>query len=180
MSPAVPELGDFGVVRTEGIGSALIRFGTDSPVNHAFVYVGDGQIVEAEPGGALLSPVNRHGDKVVWSTGAVTLATIERQRIACYARTLVGTPYGWPDIVAIALAQRRLGELVDSRTWWVRRIQTLDTLICSQLVDVAYNRAGVHLFDDGRLPGLVSPGDLLGVIDHRGASVRRDVAAVRA
>jgi hypothetical protein len=39
-------------------------------------------------------------------------------------------------------------------------------MICSQLVDEAYLRAGVHLFDDGRDPGDVTPGDLLYVIAH--------------
>jgi hypothetical protein len=33
-------------------------------------------------------------------------------------------------------------------------------MICSQLVDRCYDIAGVHLFDDGRKPGDVSPGDL--------------------
>ena len=40
-------------------------------------------------------------------------------------------------------------------------INNAKTLICSQLVDEAYGwGAGVQLFTDGRLPGLVSPGDL--------------------
>ena len=33
-------------------------------------------------------------------------------------------------------------------------------MICSQLVDEAYKRAGVQLFDDNRLPGDVDPNDL--------------------
>jgi hypothetical protein len=36
--------------------------------------------------------------------------------------------------------------------------------MCSQLVDLSYHEAGVELFDDGRIPGDVSPGDLLDLI----------------
>jgi hypothetical protein len=36
----------------------------------------------------------------------------------------------------------------------------MHALICSQLVDRACELAGVHLFDDGRLSGQVTPGDL--------------------
>jgi hypothetical protein len=50
-------------------------------------------------------------------------------------------------------------------------------LICSQLVDEAYLRAGVHLFDDGRLPGDVTPGDLWWLLqrDRRVTSTDREL-----
>jgi len=75
-----------------------------------------------------------------------------------------GIPYNWPDIVAIGLAQRRLGRLVTPRSWLARRLSRGDRLICSQLVDVCYEAAGLHLFTDHRPAGLVSPGDLLDLI----------------
>jgi hypothetical protein len=34
-------------------------------------------------------------------------------------------------------------------------------MVCSQSVSWCYDQAGVHLFADGRLPGLVAPNDLL-------------------
>ena len=37
-------------------------------------------------------------------------------------------------------------------------------MICSQLVDYCYLMAGVHLFNDGRWPGYVTPEDLANVI----------------
>ena len=52
-------------------------------------------------------------------------------------------------------------------------------MICSQLVDEAYARAGVQLFDDGRLPGDVTPADLYGLIAAQDAvpvKVVRDMA----
>lgn len=168
-----PELGDFAVVATGGREAALIRWGTDSPVNHAVLYVGDGMLIEAQPGGARLVPVSHYGKRLIWSTGVIIPNEAQRAAIAKAGRALEHTPYGWPDIAAIALAQRRLGAFVDSRTWWVRRLARTDRLICSQLVDLAYLRGGVHLFADGRLPGLVSPGDLYRLIrDGRVAAVK--------
>lgn len=158
-----PRIGDFGVVATGGTAARLIRWGTDSPVNHAFVYVGAGRIVEAEPDGAAVASASKYGDRPVWSDGVeLGLNTTARLKIAHAALTLVGTPYSWLDIVAITLAQPRLGSHEHVAAWISRHSSGL---ICSQLVDVAYQRAGVVLFDDGRLPGLVSPGDLYDLID---------------
>ncbi len=44
--------------------------------------------------------------------------------------------------------------------WAAQRVADPSRLICSELVDLAYDRAGVHLFSDGRLPSGVTPGDL--------------------
>jgi len=150
------KLGDFGVVRTGGWAGALIRYGTQSPVNHAFVYIGDGRIVEAEPGGAVISSTDKY-DKVIWSS--LPLTDTQRYLIVANAKKMVGVPYSWIDIAALALRTRGVkSSLVN------HRIEKMNRLICSQLVDRAYELAGVHLFNDGRLPGEVTPGDLLDII----------------
>lgn len=172
--PALPQAGDFGLLPTYGnlldrTAAWLIRWGTDAPVNHAFIYLGDGQLVEAAPGGARRKSLDEYDPAaVVWSTGRIPLTDRERDDIVrnadAIARGHVG--YGWPDIIAIALAQHRTGRLVNpdlpgrQQPWWVRRIASMRTLICSQLIDICYEGAGVALFTDGRIPGLVSPGDL--------------------
>lgn len=172
--PAVPALGDFGLIATWGnwrdaIAGALIRWGTDSPVNHTFVHIGGHQLVEAAPGGARTRDLDEYDPHAItWSTGRIPLDDVQRDGIATAARAISGTRigYGWLDLVAIALGQRRLGGVVDveaalrDQPWWVKRIVSTGTLICSQLVDLVYESAGVPLFDDDRLPGLVSPGDL--------------------
>ena len=86
------------------------------------------------------------------------------------AHNLIGTPYGFWDIAAIAFTQRALGRVInpakpyDQQPVWVRqiidRLRDTHELICSQLVDLCYQRAGVHLFTDGRFEGFVSPEDL--------------------
>lgn len=171
-----PQLGAFGVTPTYGnwrdrLAAGLIRYGTNSPVNHAFLYVGTGKIVEAAPGGARHNDADAYGDNVTWSN--LDLDDTTRAKIVAHAESLIGTPYGWADILAITLAQDRAGRHVNSHTWWVRRINNWRRLICSQLVDVAYQEAGIHLFTDGRLPGLVSPGDLYRLIEAPATTTRK-------
>jgi cell wall-associated NlpC family hydrolase len=154
----VPELGDFGVTRTNGPAAWLIRLVTRSAVNHAFVYVGNGQIVEANPSGAAIGTVDEYPN-AIWSH--VALTTQQRHAINNAARSLVGTPYSWVDDACIGLA--------DLFGWHVpepvrARLNRRDRLQCAQLVDTAYAMAGVHLFVDGRVPGDCAPSDLLDLI----------------
>jgi hypothetical protein len=91
--------GDFFVVRTTGIFARAICVACESTVNHAGVYVGDGLIVEAEPGkaGARYNNVENYAD-ALWSTHnlpehltptAAELAQIAQEAVGC-----LGTPYG--------------------------------------------------------------------------------------
>jgi hypothetical protein len=171
MGAARPLPGDFGVVATSGpwldrIAAHLIRWGTDSPVNHAFIAIGDGRIVEAVR--HVKVDFADQYDDIVWSTGrlpdTLTPSTSQRQEIVNAALAMVGDRYNVLDILAIGLAQKRVGHLVSDQTWWAKRLSADGREICSQLVDKAYLEAGLHLFDDGRLPGLVSPGDLLNLL----------------
>jgi cell wall-associated NlpC family hydrolase len=168
---STPQPGDFGLVGShpgpwwQRLAESAIRFGTDSPVDHAFVYVGDGRIVEAVSR-VRISMDTGYPD-VIWSSGRLGRLTPDpdqRREIVKAALGYCGEAYNMLDIIAIGLAQRRMGSLVDGDEWWVRRLSDNHRLICSQLVDAAYLAAGIHLFTDGRLPGLVSPGDLLGLL----------------
>ncbi|MGW0468307.1 hypothetical protein ACWDX6_24030 [Streptomyces sp. NPDC003027] len=171
-----PLPGDFALTKIGGItgefvaaGQALV--GDAAPVQHAFVYVGGGYIVQAMPGGAEMIPLEDASDPVAWSTGKIPLTIDERQSVMEAATDLVGTPYSFLDYASIALAHYRI------RPRWVRDF-VADTghMICSQLVDEVYLRAGVHLFDDGRLPGDVTPGDLWKLLHQkRVSSTDRDL-----
>jgi cell wall-associated NlpC family hydrolase len=155
-----PQPGDFALTKIPGFIGRFVAagqwlVGDASPVQHAFVYVGNGQIVQAMPGGAELIHLEDAHEPVVWSTGHFALTAAERMFICGAARSLVGTPYSFLDYASIALAHFRI------RPAWVRDfVADSGHLICSQLVDEAYLRAGVHLFSDGRIPGDVTPGDL--------------------
>lgn len=171
-----PLPGDFALTKISGItgkfvaaGQALV--GDAAPVQHAFVYVGGGRVVQAMPGGAEVILLEDASTPVVWSTGRVPLTSVQRVTVAGEALSLVGTPYSYLDYVSLGLAHFRV------RPAWVRDF-VADTghLICSQLVDEVYLRAGVHLFDDGRLPGDVTPGDLYKLLHpKRVTSTDRDL-----
>ncbi|MFC8583204.1 hypothetical protein ACFUGD_01300 [Streptomyces sp. NPDC057217] len=171
-----PLPGDFALTKIGGVTGKLVAagqalVGDASPVQHAFVYVGDGQVVQAMPGGAELIRLEDASEPVVWSTGHFELTPLRREFIKWTAIGLVGTPYSFLDYASIGLAHFRI------RPRWVREF-VADTghMICSQLVDEVYLRAGVHLFDDGRLPGDVTPGDLWKLLHpNRVTSTDRDL-----
>ena len=167
MTSITPLPGDYGLVHSAGKGwldtaaERLIEFGTNSEYCHAFVYVGNGRIVEAIRH-VTVSPVTDYPD-AVWSTGRLapgfTPTPLERQLIVKAAMSYVGQAYNILDIAAIALAQARAGHVVDGDEWWVKRLSDDHMSICSQLVVNAYRASGIDLFP-GRLSGLISPGDL--------------------
>jgi hypothetical protein len=151
--PDAPPIGSFGVTATGGFAGWVIRKFTGGRVNHAFIVGPGGLIVEANPSGAAFGDIRQYPNARF--NLHTSLPDDTREQIWANAVSLVGTPYGWLDILALALKRFHI-----SIGWVDRRIQRQDRLICSQLVDLAYERAGVHLFDDNRLPQNVRPVDL--------------------
>jgi uncharacterized protein YycO len=138
-------------------------------MNHAGVCLGDTYTVEAQAAGAVRKVEQTGGVNVDFGVSLWVrierLASGRSQRIADEAVKLLGTPYGFPDLLAVAWACRHDPTGVPEKpNWWQRRLMRDDRLICSQLVDLACLRVGVHLFTDGRLPGAVTPGDLYEVL----------------
>lgn len=155
--------GQFGLTAIEGdvgwwIGLGELLVGDASRFSHAFIVVDGGQVVEAMPGGAILTPLEHYleGPKAaVTVMSDLALTDIQRAVIVKEARALVGTPYSFVDYLAIALDHWGI------RPQWLRRyIASAGHMICSELVDRVLNQAGVTLFADGRDPGDVTPGDL--------------------
>lgn len=152
--------GDFGLVSIKGGVGKLIRLGQwlngdgYSDYEHAFIYIGDNQIIEAEPGGACISDLSEYdGRPIRWSTGIIPLTDAQRQTIVEAAKADVGTPYSFLDYLAIAcyrLGLRHPGV--------AKRVLSSKHLICSQLVAKDYAMANVALTD--RAPYLVTPGKL--------------------
>lgn len=99
----------------------------------------------------------------IWSSGIILLTDRQRAGILAWCAAHPCVSYSWPDYGAIAL--RALGV----KTGLLRGyIEGSGSLICSQYVDTAYNRGGgVHLFDDGRWEGYVTPGDLAVMLQSR-------------
>lgn len=152
LAPAMLRPGDYFVVATGGFVATLIRWFTGSWANHCGVYVGAGQIIEANPAGVQMTSLSKYdGLHIAWS--CVPLTEIERAQILGASYVLAGIPYGFLDVAAIVLRRWGVGG------WADHRLDRGDRLICSQLVARAYRIAGRPL-----MPGVpdnyVTPGDL--------------------
>jgi hypothetical protein len=162
--PSVPARpGDFACVPVHGEVGRLIAFGEKlngdkafGKYQHALIYMGDGKVLQAEPGGARI--VSRHwqpGD--LWSTEIIDIPDAARARVPDLAQRFVGVPYSALDY--FALAAHRLSIPVPGLRGY---IASTGHMICSQLVDEFMLELGVHLFRDGRWPGYVTPAALAG------------------
>jgi hypothetical protein len=169
MLPYQPQPGDIGLVTMPGFVGRLIRLGQwlngdgFSNYQHAYVVVGDyvrgsdhpgetTKIVEAMPGGALLSPLSRYDNM-----GAIYLRCPDglRRSVADAALRFIGTPYSPLDY--LSLAARRFHIPAPHLRAYIR---SSGHMICSQLADSAALDGGWHLFEDGRWEGDVTPLDL--------------------
>lgn len=166
MNAYVPRPGDIGLTSISGHVGRLIRLGQwlngtgFSTYEHAFVVVSElgGYpphvlgLIEAEPGGARCALLSEYDDRdVVY----LRCPDEHRNSVEDAAIGLLGTPYSFADYASLAL--RRLHVPAPHLRAFIR---SSGHMICSQLADRAASLGGWHLFDDGRWPGDVTPGDL--------------------
>jgi hypothetical protein len=163
MASVEPRPGDIGCTQITGDVGFLIKLGQWlngdgwSNSEHCFVFVGDGQIVEAEPGGARLAPLTEYDARTVaW----VRCPEMHRQAVAEAAKSLIGTPYSAADYFALALHRFHI-----PAPGLRRYIEASGHLICSALVDRAAAIGGWRLFDDGRWNGYVDPAEVAKLAD---------------
>lgn len=180
-----PKPGSIGLSIIGGKTGALVAAGQaitgdGSRWTHAFIVVDNDEVVEGMPGGARLTKLADRIDDdggIVFSDRPVAeaLTGLEastpapnwddewrgfyernlRQDICQVARGMVGTPYSFLDYVAMAFTHFGI------HAGWLRRYMlSKNHMICSQLVDEAFRRVGIHMFNDGRLPMDVTPGDI--------------------
>lgn len=170
--------GDVGFGPITGLTGLLVGFGQvimgdESRFRHVFVVTKAGRFganglpaaapeaVEAMPSGARLVDVaDRWNDRYVYVRLEEYPQEI-RDLVAYHALQMVGTPYGFSDYLALAL--KRLGIEAGLLDRWIARVDAYGypaRAICSQLADAACTKAGISVFDDGRLPQDVIPGAL--------------------
>lgn len=181
-----PLPGSFGLSQISGPVGWLVWLGQllagdASRWTHAWLILDDGQIIEGQPGGAKIERLaDRYAhreivftDKPVqdaverWKAGQAALGNVItvreliqyeeslRARIVATGQQYENTSYGWLNYLYIGL--KRLG----LEAAWLRKKITDDrSQICSQLIDTVYMEVDIHLFDDGRWSGEVTPGDL--------------------
>jgi hypothetical protein len=157
-SDVLPRPGDIGLVRVRGDVGRLIRVGQwlngsgYANYEHAFVFVGAGTVVEAQPGGARPAALAEYdGRQIAWLRCPPQYGVY----VAAAAHELVGTPYSFADYAALA-AHRLHIPAPGLRSY----IKASGHAICSQLADRAAYRGGWHLFADRRWEGDVTPADL--------------------
>lgn len=159
-----PKPGDIGLTTISGWGGRGIKWAQAvmgcslKAKQHAFVWIGelpgrpgDDWIIEAMPGGAVLSRMWHPVDQTVY----LHCPDERRSAVVTAALALEGVPYSWLDYEAIALHHLHV-----PAPWLKRYISSTGHMICSQLVDYAALDGGWHLFEDGRWPGYVPPCDL--------------------
>lgn len=142
---------------------------------HAAVVLDDLTVFEAQPGGAVITRLDKYADRpgtvvryyqrpkqnapreyeLMPLAHVVTdqiRAAIVRDARAMYRK---GYRYAWSTYFYLALV--RLGIRPN---WVVWQVQNPDVGICSQAADLLLADNTIHLFADGRMPYDVTPGDL--------------------
>jgi len=167
MHAAIPP-GTFGLTKIGGLLGVLISLGQwivgdASRFTHAFIVLDDGTVMEAMPSGARIRTLD-HAEthQPIAFSWAIVLTDAQRAAVVAEARACEGTRYGFSAYLHLALS--RLGV---RWPWLIRHLERNGRAICSQLVDDVYRRAGVQLFDDGRAPFDVTPGDLANLLIER-------------
>lgn len=152
--------GAYGVSHGSGMAGELIRHATESWAGHAFIYVGQGMIIEAVPPVTRLAPAASHPD-AVWNLRE-PLTGAQRVLIVSRAHALAGTPYDYPAYIGFALECLKLrdGKQLDPF------FQHDRWRVCSADVADAYRFAGVDLASGLAYPNLVSPANLYDRLAH--------------
>jgi hypothetical protein len=135
---------------------------TRSHVSHTIVAISETECLGAEPLGARIRPISDFPD-AIWShfnnDPGQTAAIVDWT----YAHE--GTPYSYLDDAAIGIA---LLSGIPTPGFVRRYLDDTGHYECAQLADLAYQAAGIHLFDDSRVPGAVFPGSYEPIWKSRG------------
>jgi len=176
--------GVFGVSHGGGLAGELIRHATGSSAGHAFLYLGNRQIVQGQPPAAALAPAASHGDAIWawrmwdqlraaagWTPEQVTAA---QKKVVARGHALIGCRYDFEAYAGFSLEVLKLasGTQLDP-------VFSHDSYrVCSALVADAEAFGGVPLdFVPADGPGvtaggqmiaanLVAPGMLLGLAER--------------
>lgn len=178
------------------VALAQTLVGIPSRWTHAGIVGYNGVLYEAAPGGVVLASVaDLEGRPHVVCDAPVEVALAKlfasaeqgghqyapggkkaveyavRGNVVRAAVRLLGTPYSFLDYLALGL--HHLAPKARLTRWARQRVQDSGHLICSAFVDRVFQRAGIHLYTDGRLHGDVTPSDLDGWAQAHGFLLTR-------
>lgn len=157
---AVP--GDIFLARISGAVGGLVWLGQllngdVSKWTHTGLVMPDSKVFQAEPGGARIDPQSQYDGHEIAVLHRPLVSPTQREMMVAVAQGLKGSGYNWDTYLYLAAYRLRIPGL----TGLLRsRVSKPTKMICSQAVDWIALQAGDHLFDDGRLPYDVVPGDL--------------------
>jgi len=166
--PNYPPPYGFGLSKIKGWAGRFIALGQllagrPSKWQHAFLVLPGNLVIEAEPGGARVVPIDEYWNGTGWDAEFIypPLTPEQRDNFVGVAMGYKGIPYGFLDYFSLLLLHLHI------RLPFVKNfVLHSQTAICSQLVDGAYKTLGVMLFDDDRFPGDVMPSDLDWLAKH--------------
>lgn len=157
MTDTLPAVGTIGLTQISGEVGKLIKVGQFlngqgfKDWEHAFLLGPDGEVLEAEPGGAKIGHVSEYSD-IYWCNAIASQYNVPLlESIWNGAQQYVGTEYSFLDYGALSLHRFHIPV-----PGLENYIKDSGHLICSQLVDQAYMDKGAHLFK-GVWQGYVTP-----------------------
>lgn len=142
-----PLPGDIGLTKVKGPVGWLIHGlqwlnGDFGPAEHVYVVLDDDTVFEAQPGGAVITPLSEYDDR--WHEYVdYDLTWDQRARIVSRARTYVGIGYNWTTYFYLAAHRLHFRP-----KWLKRRLENEKRLICSQAADKIWRDEGIDLFPD--------------------------------
>jgi uncharacterized protein YycO len=161
--------GDIGLTSVRGPVGWGIRLGQwlngggFATWEHAFIVLDGGRLIEAQPGRAEIVPLSKYDRRDVVYVAPAGLTDNDRRLVCEAAESYEGVGYSFLDYAALAAHRFHLPV-----PWLRRYVASSKHMICSQMVDQAYQDAGVRLFNDGRWPGYVTPADLYDLLGRGG------------
>lgn len=159
MPATEPQAGDLGCVSIKGDIGWLIKLGERlngdkfAQFQHAFVALGGGQIVEAEPGGARIADLSEYDARtIVW----VRCPDPYRRGVADAARQFAEQKIGYSFLDYAAIAAHRIHLPIPGLR---RYIASTKHMLCSQLDVEAARRGGWGILQPD-WPGYVTPAEI--------------------
>jgi len=173
MIQETPQPGDIGLTTVDGPVGWLIRLGQRlnrarhkaSRFEHAFLVLPDGQLIEAQPGGAQIVGLDEYAGRHVEYVAPAGLTDGQRAAVCAAALRYLGVGYSAATYFALAAHRFHL-PIPGLRAY----IASSRRMICSELVDQAFQDAGVQLFADGRWSGYVTPADIYQLLGREAQS----------
>lgn len=144
--------GDIFVVHGRYLLSRIIRIVLDSHWNHATLYLGNGEFIEANNKGVEIKSIDSYASKDIELYRHVSATKKQREKITAYARTKVGKHYDYFQIIQLFFY------FIFGIRGNARSIGSKNRYICSELVAESYAATGLKCYKNYS-PTQISPAD---------------------